>query len=77
MSVDPRASQPTDVPMLANILQLMTAYCTGRATPAVRDQGEAFGTSGQRRPAITGALNEGHVLAITRAMCLYQLGTPG
>jgi phosphoglucomutase len=77
MSVDPQAGQPADASMLVNIPQLMTAYCTRRPDPAVRDQRVAFGTSGHRRSAIDDAFNEGHILARTQAICLYQVGRPG
>src|SRR5437867_2696656 len=77
MSVDPRAGQPTDASMPVNIPQVMTAQGTRREDSAVHEQRVVFETSGHRSSAIEGPFNEGHNLAITRAMCLVQVGTPG
>ncbi|MEO8639625.1 MAG: phosphoglucomutase (alpha-D-glucose-1,6-bisphosphate-dependent), partial [Chloroflexota bacterium] len=72
MTVDPRAGQPADPSMLANIPKLMTAYYTRRPDPSVDEQRVAFGTSGHRGSAFDGAFNEAHILAITQAICLYR-----
>jgi len=55
----------------------MTAHSARRPHPAVRGQRVVLGTSGRRRSAIGGAFNEGHILAMTLAMRLHQVGAPG
>jgi phosphoglucomutase len=72
VSIDPRAGKPPDPSMLVNIPRLVTAYYTRRPDPSVREQRVAFGTSGHRGSAFDGAFNEGHILAITQAICLYR-----
>ena len=76
MSVDPRAGQPTDASKPANIPQVTTTQCTRREDSAVHEQRVVFETSGHPSLVIEGPFDEGHILAITRAMCLVQVGTP-
>jgi hypothetical protein len=76
ISVDPRAGQPADTSMPVNMPQMMTAHCTRRGDPAVREQRVAFETSGHSSSAFHGAFNEGHMLAITQTFCLDRVGTP-
>lgn len=72
MTVDPRAGEPAERSMLANIPRLMTAYYTRRPNPSIREQRVAFGTSGHRGSALANAFNEAHILAITQAICTYR-----
>jgi phosphoglucomutase len=72
MSVDPRAGKPPDPSQLANIPRLMTAYYTRRPDPSVSEQRVVFGTSGHRGSAFNTAFNEGHILAMTQAICTYR-----
>jgi phosphoglucomutase len=66
MSVDPRAGtlpQPSD---LIDVDRLIEAY-REEATERV-----SFGTSGHRGTSLAGSFNEGHVLAISEAVCRYR-----
>ncbi|MCL7421297.1 MAG: phosphoglucomutase (alpha-D-glucose-1,6-bisphosphate-dependent) [Methylobacter sp.] len=65
--------------MLVNVPRLITAYYTEDPDPAVPAQRVAFGTSGHRGTAFNSSFNEGHILAITQAICLYRKrrGTDG
>ena len=58
--------------MLVNVPKLITAYYTEAPDPAVPAQRVAFGTSGHRGTAFNRSFNEGHILAITQAICLYR-----
>ncbi len=58
--------------MLVNIPRLITAYFTDAPDPAVPAQRVAFGTSGHRGSAFDRSFNEGHIVAITEAICLYR-----
>jgi phosphoglucomutase len=51
---------------------LIAAYYTGRPDPAVPEQRVVFGTSGHRGCAFSDSFNEGHILAITQAICGYR-----
>jgi phosphoglucomutase len=62
-------AEPSD---LVNIPRLITAYYTGRPDPAVPGQRVVFGTSGHRGSAFTDSFNEGHILAITQAICNFR-----
>jgi phosphoglucomutase len=58
--------------MLVNVPRLVTAYFTEAPDPSVPEQRVAFGTSGHRGSAFERAFNEGHILAISQAICLYR-----
>lgn len=58
--------------MLVNVPRLITAYYTGIPDFSVPTQRVAFGTSGHRGSAFENSFNEGHVLAITQAICQYR-----
>jgi phosphoglucomutase len=64
--------QPAPPSRLVNVPRLVTAYYTERPDPAVHAQRVAFGTSGHRGSALDVSFNEGHVLAITQAICFYR-----
>ena len=72
MSVDPRAGQLPDSSMLADIPRLTAAYFSGRPDPAVPAEWVSFGTSGHRGSSLDRTFNEGHILAITQAICEYR-----
>jgi phosphoglucomutase len=55
-----------------NVPQLITAYYTEAPDPSAPEQRVAFGTSGHRGSSFKRAFNEGHILAITQAICLYR-----
>src|SRR3954470_7653794 len=72
MALHPLAGQPPTPSMLADIPKLITAYFTTRPDPADPTQRVAFGTSGHRGSSLLGSFNEGHILAITQAICEYR-----
>jgi phosphoglucomutase len=68
----PLAGQPAEPSMLVNVPRLITAYYAGRPDPAVPAQRVAFGTSGHRGSSFSNSFNEGHILAISQAICDYR-----
>ncbi len=71
--MSPLAGKPADASILVNVPRLVTAYYTDRPDPSVPAQRVAFGTSGHRGSSLDTAFNEGHILAITQAICLYRM----
>jgi phosphoglucomutase len=72
MKVSPFAGKPPNPGMLVNVPKLITAYYTDVPDPSIPAQRVAFGTSGHRGSALQKSFNEWHILAITRAICLYR-----
>src|SRR5512142_1290149 len=72
MKLDPSAGKPAEPGKLVNVPRLVTAYYTEAPDPSVPEQRVAFGTSGHRGSAFEKAFNEGHILAITQAICRYR-----
>jgi phosphoglucomutase len=72
MKVSPSAGKPAEPGKLVNVPRLLTAYYTEAPDPSVPAQRVAFGTSGHRGSAFEKSFNEGHILAITQAICLYR-----
>ena len=68
----PRAGQPADPSMLVNVPRLITAYYAGRPDPADPAQRVSFGTSGHRGSSLSNSFNEGHILAISQAICDFR-----
>ena len=58
--------------MLVDVPRLVTAYYTSEPDPSLAAQRVAFGTSGHRGSSLDCSFNEGHVLAITQAICDYR-----
>lgn len=58
--------------MLVDVPRLITAYYSERPDPSVPAQRVAFGTSGHRGSAFECSFNEGHVLAISQAICAHR-----
>jgi phosphoglucomutase len=71
-TVNPLAGKPVTQSMLVNVPRLVTEYFTGKPDPAVPAQRVAFGTSGHRGSALENSFNEGHILAISQAICDYR-----
>jgi len=69
---DPRAGQVASPSDLVDVPHLVTSYYTGTPDPSDPDQRVVFGTSGHRGSALKTAFNEGHILAITQAICDYR-----
>src|SRR5512135_110158 len=72
MKVSPSAGKPAEPGKLVNVPRLVTAYYAEKPDPSVPAQRVAFGTSGHRGSAFEKAFNEGHILVITQAICLYR-----
>jgi phosphoglucomutase len=70
--VDPLAGKPAPTSILVDVAKLVTAYFTERPDPEVPEQRVAFGTSGHRGSSLKIGFNEGHILAITQAICTYR-----
>jgi phosphoglucomutase len=69
---NPLAGKPAPLSSLIDVAKLVTAYFEVRPDPAIAAQRVAFGTSGNRGSSFDGAFNEGHVLAISQAICDYR-----
>jgi phosphoglucomutase len=72
MEISPYAGKPAEQKMLVDIPKLVTAYYTGIPDPSIMGERVAFGTSGHRGSSFKNTFNEGHILAITQAICLYR-----
>jgi len=72
MKLSPLAGKPAPAALLVNVPRLITAYYSNLPDPAVPGQRVAFGTSGHRGSAFDSSFNEGHVLAISQAICDYR-----
>jgi phosphoglucomutase len=70
--VHPGAGKPAEPSMLVNVPRLITAYYSGRPDPSVPAERVAFGTSGHRGSSFSNSFNEGHILAISQAICDYR-----
>jgi len=70
--ISPLAGKPAEPSLLVNVPRLLTCYYTGEPDPSVPAQRVAFGTSGHRGSSFDNSFNEGHILAITQAICLYR-----
>ncbi len=74
MIIHPHAGKPADPTTLVDVPRLVTAYYSAMPDPAVPAQRVAFGTSGHRGSSFTTSFNEGHILAITQAICEFRQG---
>jgi phosphoglucomutase len=72
VKISPFAGKPAEPAGLVNVPRLVTAYYAESPDFSVPAQRVAFGTSGHRGSAFEKAFNEGHILAITQAICLYR-----
>ncbi|MBI4609653.1 MAG: alpha-D-glucose phosphate-specific phosphoglucomutase [Candidatus Rokubacteria bacterium] len=70
--VHPLAGKPAPPELLVDVAKLVTAYYTERPDPSVPEQRVVFGTSGHRGSAFQVGFNEGHILAVTQAICRYR-----
>jgi len=67
--ISPLAGKGVPVSLLINVAKLVMAYYEIKPDPSVAAQRVVFGTSGHRGSAFDGTFNEGHVLAVTQAIC--------
>jgi phosphoglucomutase len=72
MKISPLAGKPAPPGILVDVPRLITAYYIEVPGPLVPEQRAAFGISGHRGSSFELAFNEWHILAITRAICLYR-----
>jgi len=72
MTVSIRAGKPAESYPLVNVPRLVTAYYTQVPDPSLPEQLVAFGTSGHRGSSLENSFNEGHILAISQAICGYR-----
>ncbi len=72
MSLHPLAGKPAPYELLVNVPRLISAYYTGEPDPADPTQRVAFGTSGHRGSSFRDSFNEGHILAISQAICEFR-----
>jgi len=72
MNISPLAGKPAPQDILVNIPKLITAYYSDMPDPAIAAQRVSFGTSGHRGSAFNLSFNEGHILAISQAICFYR-----
>jgi len=70
--VSPLAGKGVPVSLLINVAKLVMAYYEIKPDPSVAAQRVVFGTSGHRGSAFDGTFNEGHVLAVTQAICDFR-----
>src|SRR6267143_3931813 len=73
-AISPLAGQPAPASMIVDLARLEREYY--ERTPDVDDPTQlvAFGTSGHRGSPLRGSFTEGHILAITQAICDYRRG---
>ncbi len=72
MIVNALAGKPAEQKMLVDVPGLVSAYYTGIPDYSIAAQRVFFGTSGHRGSAFSNSFNEGHILAITQAICFYR-----
>jgi len=66
------AGKPAPRSLLENIPRLVSAYYTHRPDISDPEQRVSFGTSGHRGSSLKNSFNEGHVLAISQAICEHR-----
>jgi phosphoglucomutase len=72
MSLHPLAGKPAPYELLVNVPRLISAYYTGEPDPTDTAQRVAFGTSGHRGSSFRDSFNEGHIVAISQAICEFR-----
>ena len=72
MKVSPLAGTPATPEMLIDVAALVAAYHDRTPDPSIPAQRVAFGTSGHRGSSLETTFNEGHVLAISQAICEHR-----
>jgi phosphoglucomutase len=74
MAIHSLAGKPAPKEFLVDIDKLRTEYYARKPDLSDHAQRVSFGTSGHRGSSLRGGFNEGHVLAITQAICEYRSG---
>ncbi|MGA9851918.1 MAG: phosphoglucomutase (alpha-D-glucose-1,6-bisphosphate-dependent) [Gammaproteobacteria bacterium] len=70
--ISPLAGKPAPASILVNVPKLVMAYYTEVPDASILGQQVVFGTSGHRGSAFEKTFNEGHILAISQAICEYR-----
>lgn len=69
---NPLAGKLAPPDLLVDVPKLVAAYYENGVDPSVPSQRVSFGTSGHRGSSFEHGFNEGHILAITQAICEYR-----
>src|SRR5262245_44462940 len=72
MAIHPLAGKPAPADILIDVDRLEKAYYERKPDSENPQQLVSFGTSGHRGSPLDNTLNEGHILAITQAICEYR-----
>ena len=72
MKLHELAGKPAPRSILTNIPRLISAYYTHKPDAFNPAERVAFGTSGHRGSSLRNSFNEGHVLAVSQAICEYR-----
>ncbi len=72
MQVSKLAGKPVPPDLLIDVPKLVSAYYDYKPDPDNPSEIVAFGTSGHRGSSLKKSFNEGHVLAISQAICEYR-----
>src|SRR5215469_6354532 len=77
--VSPLAGKPAPKELLVDLARLERDYYERQPDIADPNQQVSFGTSGHRGSSLRGTFTEGHILAITQAICDFRRmkGTDG
>jgi phosphoglucomutase len=73
-TIHPLAGRPAPESLLVDLDRLEKEYYATRPDAADPAQQVRFGTSGHRGSSLRGSFNEGHILAISQAICDYRKG---
>ncbi|HEY4211297.1 MAG TPA: phosphoglucomutase (alpha-D-glucose-1,6-bisphosphate-dependent) [Steroidobacteraceae bacterium] len=73
MALSPLAGKPAPKDLLIDPARIESEFYARKPDPTDPNQLVSFGTSGHRGSPLTGSFNEGHILAITQAICDYRL----
>ncbi|MFI4941675.1 MAG: phosphoglucomutase (alpha-D-glucose-1,6-bisphosphate-dependent) [Burkholderiales bacterium] len=72
MAISPLAGRPAPQEILVDVARLEREYYAHEPDPEDPAQRVAFGTSGHRGSSLSGSFCEGHILAMTQAVCDYR-----
>jgi phosphoglucomutase len=72
MALHPLAGKPPLASMLIDVDRLRAQYFDEKPDPGLPEERVAFGTSGHRGSAARRSFNEGHILAVTQAICEHR-----
>ncbi len=74
MTISALAGKPAPKAMLVDLIRLEREYYARKPDTGDPNQLVIFGTSGHRGSSLIGSFTEGHVAAITQAICDYRRG---